>query len=117
LDRVPVDLVHPVLQADRLELVVARVEGHGRQELRTGSKELAVELRERVRMLDRHLGRERSGLHVSALLELEQVATVAQNRTLREALEDSRMRHRSSLPRPAGPWSLVLATGGRIQRP
>ena len=48
-----------------------------------------MQLLERLRMLDHDLGRERPGLHVSALLELEQVAAVAQHRPNGQALQDA----------------------------
>jgi len=42
-----------------------------------------------------HLGGEGAGLHVAALLELEEVAAVSENRSLREPLQES-LRHGSS---------------------
>ena len=84
-----VDLVHLAGQPHRRELVVARVEGHRLQHLGTRAQELAVELREGVRMLDHHLGRERARLDVAALLELEQVAAVAEDGAIGESFEDA----------------------------
>jgi hypothetical protein len=87
-DGVAVDVVDLAGEPDGRELVVARVEGHRLEHLGAGAQELAVELRERLGMLDHDLGRERAGLDVAPLLELEQVAAVAEDAPLREPLED-----------------------------
>ena len=85
---ITVDLVDLARQPHGRELVVARVEGHRLQDLRAGTQELAVQLRERVGMLDDDLGRERPRLNVPTLLELEQVSAVAQHRAFREPFQD-----------------------------
>ena len=60
-----------------------------------------MQLRERIGMLDDDLGRERSGLHVPALLELEQIAAVAEHRPLSKTFEDP-LRHVASRERWPG---------------
>ena len=82
-DGVAVDLVDLAGEADGRELVIARVEGHRLEDLGAGAQEFAVQLRERIRVFDHHLGCERSRLHVPALLELEQVPAVAEHRAFR----------------------------------
>ena len=52
LHRVPVDVVDLASQSDGLELVVAGIERHRLQHVDSGAQELAVQLCERVRMLD-----------------------------------------------------------------
>jgi hypothetical protein len=91
-DRVPVDLVDRALHPHGRELVVAGVEGHGLEHLGTGAEELTMELRESVRMLDDHFRREGTRLDVATLLELQQVAAVAQDRSFGETLQDP-LRH------------------------
>src|SRR5438445_12069702 len=49
-----------------------------------------MEFRHRGGMLEDDLRRERTRLYVSALLQFEEVAAVAQHDTLREPLEDAR---------------------------
>jgi hypothetical protein len=55
-----------------------------------------VELPEGLRVLDHDLGRERPGLHVPSFLELEQIAAVAEHRTVRESLQQT-LRHHAFL--------------------
>ena len=92
LHGVAVDVVDLVGEADRGELVVARVERHRLEHIDAGAQELAVELLQGVRVLDHHLGRERSRLHVSALLQLQQVAAIAKHGAVREPFQDA-LRH------------------------
>ena len=87
-----VDVVDAIGEAHGRELVVAGVEGHGLQHLGARHQELAVQLRQGLRMLDHHLRRERTRLHVAALLQLEQVAAVAQHRTFGQPFQDP-LRH------------------------
>jgi hypothetical protein len=88
LHRVAVDLVDLVLQTDGGQLVVTRIERHRGQELGARTHELAMELRQRFRVLDGHLGCERSGLDVAPLLQLQEVAAVAEHRPFGQALQD-----------------------------
>ena len=48
-----------------------------------------MELRQRVGVLDHDLGGERARLDVAALLELEQVAAVAEDRPVGQPVEDA----------------------------
>ena len=56
-----------------------------------------MELHEGFRVLDDHLGRERTGLDVAALLQLQQVPAVAEDRAFGEALQDP-LRHATEPP-------------------
>ena len=47
-----------------------------------------MQLCERVRVLDHDFRRERPGLHVAPLLQLQQVTTVTEHRPLSQPLED-----------------------------
>ena len=86
---VAVDLVDAAGEPDRGELVVARVEGHGLQHLGPRPQELAMQLLQRLGVLDHHLGRERARLHVAALLQLQQIAAVAQHGSVGDAFQDA----------------------------
>ena len=92
LHGVAVDVVDLAREADRRELVVARVERHRLEHVDPRAQELAVQLLQRVGVLDHDLGRERPRLHVPALLQLQQVAAVAQHGALGEPFQDA-LRH------------------------
>src|SRR5918996_53752 len=93
-DRGPVDVVDLVGQPDRGQLVLAGVEREGLEDLRPGPEELAVELGQRLGVGQAHLGRERAGPDVPALLQLEQVATVAEDGALGQPLQETWRGHR-----------------------
>jgi hypothetical protein len=59
------------------------------QDLRSHIEKFLVELSDRRGMLHDDFRGEGTWLHIPALLELEEVAAIAQHDTLREPLEDS----------------------------
>ena len=78
-----VEVLEPVLEADRRELVAAGVEGQRLEHVGARLAKLDVELPQRLGPRQRDLGRERAGAHPAALLELQQIAAVAEDRALR----------------------------------
>src|SRR5262249_37412224 len=81
------DVVDATAEPDRREFVLARVERERLQHLGTGAEELAVQLDERLRVGEAHLGRERAAAHVPALLQLEQVAPVPEYDAVAQPIE------------------------------
>jgi hypothetical protein len=71
---------------DRLELVAVRVVGQRDHHVRAGAQELAVQLPQRIGLVEDHLGDERARLDVAAALELEDVALGADDDAVSEAL-------------------------------
>jgi hypothetical protein len=68
---VAVHLVHPALQADGRQLVLARIEGERLEHVDARAHELPVQLRQRLRARQANLRDERAGLNVAAPLQLE----------------------------------------------
>ena len=109
-DRGAVDVAHLIRISDRRELLFARIEGEGLQDLRARVEELLVQLLHGGGMLEDDLRRERPGLNVAALLEFEQVATIAQDNALSQLPENPR------IPGAFAPASPFLAHARREGR-
>ena len=77
------------LEADRRQLVPARVEGQRLKHLGAGFPELGVQLLHGLGTPQHHLGRERPRPYPAPLLQLEQVAAVAQHDPLTQSLENA----------------------------
>ena len=85
-----VDRLEVVLAADHAQLLAVRVVGERLDDIGAGVDEIAVQLRDRVRVLEHHLGDEGAGLQVAAALELEDVALGADHGAVLEALQQRR---------------------------
>src|SRR5207247_6476196 len=83
-----VDLPYAVREPGRRQLLLARVEGEALQDLGAGVEELLMELLHRCRMFEDDFRGEGARLHVPALLQFEEVPSVAEHGPLVEALED-----------------------------
>src|SRR4029453_16579488 len=68
--------------------VAAGVERQRLQDIRPRLAKLDVEVAQRLRPRQRNLGRERARAHPAALLQLQQIAAVAQDRALGESFQD-----------------------------
>src|SRR5438132_14400730 len=83
-ERLPVELLEEVLLADQAHLFAVGVIREGRNDVRTGVDEIAVQLRHDLGMVEDGFGRERARLHVATPLELEEIALGADHRALVE---------------------------------
>ena len=71
------------------QLAAAAVEGHHLKDLGSGVGHLMMELADRGRMADDDLRGERAGDDPTALLELDNVAAVAEHGPVGQALQDA----------------------------
>ena len=85
-DRLAVHLLEVVAAPDVAQLVAVGVVGQRDHHVRPGAQELAVQLAQRVGLVEDHLGDERAGLDVAAALELEDVALGAEDDAVSETL-------------------------------
>ena len=86
-ERLAVDLLEQVLLADDPHLLAVRVVRERLDDVRARANELAVELRDDVRLLEHDFWDERACLEISAPLELEEIALGADHRAFVEPLE------------------------------
>jgi hypothetical protein len=78
-----------VLATDDPQLLAVRVVGERLDDVGPGVDEIAMDLRDDLRMVEHGFRHERAGLHVTAPLELEQVALGADHGPLGQTLEES----------------------------
>jgi hypothetical protein len=83
----PVDRLEVLLAADYAELLAMRVIRERLDDVRSRVNEVAVELRDRLRMFEHDLRHERPGLQIAAALELEDIAFGANDGAGVEALQ------------------------------
>ena len=89
-ERLPVERLELAFPADDAQLLAVRVVGQRLDDLRAGVDEVAVELRDDLRMLEHGLGDECARLQVPTPLELEDVALGTDHRATVEALDEPR---------------------------
>jgi hypothetical protein len=97
-NRGAVQLLDLVFEPDGRELVPARVEGERLEHVGARFSKLDMELVESLGMLEHHFGRERAGAHPTSLFELEQVTSIAEDRSFSESFENVLL-HRDGLLR------------------
>ena len=90
IERSPVDRLEVLLAADDAELLAMRVIRERLDDVRSGVNEVAVELGDRLRMLEHDLRHERAGLQIAAALELEDIAFGADDGALRRGVAATR---------------------------
>ena len=85
-DGLAVQLLELALPPDVLELLAVRVVGERDHDVGAGPQELPVQLPQRVRLVQDHLGDVRTGLDVTPAFEFEDVPLGPDDRTLGEAI-------------------------------
>ena len=88
-DGLPVHQLEVVAAADVAQLLAVGVVGQRHHDVGAGPQELAVQLPQRVRRIEDHLGHVRAGLDVAAAFELEDVALAADDHAVGEPLGEA----------------------------